>query len=69
MLPNTAIPTALPSERVNMLAPVATPRRFHPTTDCTATMTAVEANPIPMPVTKLAMVTGHSPESAWTVVA
>ena len=61
MLPKTAMPTALPIDRQNMLAPVTTPRRSHPTTDCTATMSEIDAKPSPMPVTKLAKATRPSP--------
>src|SRR3954454_74322 len=66
MLPKTATPTALPSDRMNMLAPVTTPRRFQPTTDCTATRIAIDAKPSPTPTTKLDRATRHSPVSSCT---
>src|SRR3954468_4582209 len=69
MEPKMAIPTALPTERVNMLAPVTTPRRVQPTTDCTATRSAVEQNPSPTPVTKLDKATRPRPLSSVTQVA
>src|SRR5579885_3448581 len=62
MLPNTAMPTALPSVRMNMLLPVTTPRLLQPTTEWTATTVATEAKPRPTPSTKLAAATRHTPE-------
>ena len=50
--PNTATPTALPSERANMLVPVTTPRSSQPTLDCAAISVGVATRPIPRPMTK-----------------
>src|ERR1700704_5088445 len=60
--PKTAAPTALPSERLNMLVPVTTPRRSHLTTDCTATNIGLADRPSPTPTTKAAPAVAHTDE-------
>src|SRR5665647_3838098 len=50
--PKIATPTALPIERENRLAPVTTPRSFHPTLDCAAISDGVATRPRPRPATK-----------------
>src|SRR6476646_11558202 len=50
--PKTATPTELPTERANMLAPVATPRCCQVTDDCAATTAGLATKPNPMPMTK-----------------
>ena len=50
--PKTATPTALPTERANMFAPVATPRLDHETAVCAATTPGLATYPKPMPITK-----------------
>src|SRR5262245_10420420 len=49
-----ATPTALPTERANIVAPVTTPRRSQPTEDCAATTLGEAVKPRPMPITKQA---------------
>ena len=63
------MPTALPTDRVNMFAPVTTPLRVQPTTDCTVTRMDVEQNPRPTPVTKLDSATRPRPLLSVTQVA
>ncbi len=53
MAPKMATPTALPTERANMLVPVTTPRRSQPTDDCTATSVGLAVYPSPTPITKV----------------
>ena len=50
--PKTATPTALPTERANMLAPVTTPRCCQSTEDCAATTAGLATKPKPRPITK-----------------
>ena len=50
--PRTAAPTALPMERANMFAPVATPRSCHATLAWAAISEGEATRPIPRPVTK-----------------
>ena len=58
--PKTATPTALPMERAKMFAPVTTPRRSHPTTDCTATTIELAEKPSPSPTTKPGTAMSHT---------
>ena len=50
--PNTAMPTALPIDRANMLVPVTTPRLDQSTEDCAATRVGLATRPMPRPITK-----------------
>jgi len=50
--PNTATPTALPTERANIAVPVATPRCCHVTADWRATIDGLATRPKPKPITK-----------------
>src|SRR5262245_16919809 len=50
--PNTATPTALPSERANMLLPVTTPRSFQSTLDWAAISVGRASRPRPPPITR-----------------
>src|SRR5882762_3414035 len=50
--PKMATPTALPSDRANMLLPVTTPRSFQSTLDCAAISVGTASSPMPAPITK-----------------
>ena len=64
MAPKIAAPTAEPIARQNMLVPVTTPRRSHPTTDWIATTVGEELSPRPIPVTNIVPAT-MSTEAPW----
>src|SRR6478752_1901555 len=50
--PKTVTPTALPSERANILLPVTTPRSFQPTLDWAAIRVGRASRPMPPPITR-----------------
>src|SRR6478735_2184305 len=52
MAPKIATPTALPTERMNMLVPVTTARSFHGTEACAAMSVGVATRPRPKPTTR-----------------
>ena len=66
--PRTAAPTALPIDRANMLAPVATPRSSHETLACAAMSDGVATSPMPRPVTKHVAATTAT-EGCWARAA
>ena len=50
--PNSATPTALPTDRPNRFVAVTTPRSAQPTLACAAISIGLATNPIPSPTTK-----------------
>jgi hypothetical protein len=52
MAPKIATPTALPSDRANMLLPVTMPRSSQSTLDCAAISVGTASRPMPAPITK-----------------
>ena len=65
--PNTATPTALPTERANMFVPVTTPR-VSQLADCWAAISTGDAvKPMPTPITQQAMAIRQTELSAPTV--
>ena len=65
--PNTATPTALPTERANMFVPVTTPRVSQSAACCAAISTGDAVKPMPTPITQQAMAIRHTELSAPTV--
>ena len=58
--PKTAIPTALPIERANMLVPVTTPRTAHSAAAWPAISVGLAVRPMPRPMTKQVPATAHT---------
>src|SRR3954447_10657201 len=66
MAPNTATPTADPTDRANMLVPVATPRCPHATLDCATTRAGAATQPMPKPIRAQPTATCHSDAAGST---
>src|SRR5918993_1985767 len=65
--PNTATPTALPTERANMFVPVTMPRVCQSAEDCAAISTGEAMKPMPSPITQQAKASSHTELSGVTV--
>src|SRR6478752_5175754 len=65
--PNTATPTALPTERANRFVPVTRPRVCQSAVDCAAISTGEAMKPMPSPITQQAKASRHTELSGVTV--